>query len=182
MGKSTTAKMFVDAGIPVHDADATVHMLYENEEIVSAIEDNFPGTTDDGRVNRAELGARVLRDKSALTKLEAMIHPYVRAAEKSFVELERLQDSRIVVLDIPLLFETNANQRVDKILLVTAPFEVQKQRVLSRPGMSEEKFRSILSRQIPDAEKRAKADFIIDTSKGFDFARDEVSRIIEKLA
>lgn len=181
MGKSTTANMFRDAGIAVHDADQTVHDLYRSPEIISEIEEQFPGTTADGSVDRGKLGKAVLGDTEKLKALEDLIHPYVREAEAAFLSAQRDIGADIVVLDIPLLFETGADERVDKILVVTAPEAVQRQRVLSRATMTEEKFQDILARQVPDTEKRKRADFLIDTSLGLDQARAEVERIIAVL-
>ena len=177
MGKSTTAQMFRDAGVPVHDADATVHALYAGEA-APLIEAAFPGTVEDGTVDRARLGAAVLGDTDAMARLEAIIHPLVHSAEQSF--MSRHADAPLVVVDVRLLFETGGEGRVDAIAVVTAPYEVQRARVLARPGMSEEKFAAILARQVPDEDKRARADYIIDTSQGLDAARAAVNTIIEQ--
>ena len=181
MGKSTTANMFRDAGVPVHDADATVHALYHGEA-VSPIEAAFPGVSADGVVDRTLLSQRVLNDAQAMRKLEAIVHPLVQAREQEFLEEAHSNGARLVVLDIPLLFETGGKKRVSKILVVTAPSHVQRQRVMSRPGMTKEKFEAILARQVPDAEKRSHADYIIDTSLGMDAARKTVAAIIEELS
>lgn len=180
MGKSTTARMFAEAGVPVHDSDETVHRLYAGKA-APLVEAAFPGTTADGSVDRAKLGARVLGDAAALKKLEAIIHPLVRADADAFLAKHRNAGESIVVLDIPLLFETGGRGRVDKVVVVTAPAEVQRQRVLARPGMSEEKLAAILAKQVPDAEKRRLADFVIDTGKGLDAARAAVAAIIAEL-
>ncbi|TGV08147.1 dephospho-CoA kinase [Mesorhizobium sp. M8A.F.Ca.ET.173.01.1.1] len=180
MGKSTTAKMFTEAGVPVHDSDETVHRLYAGKA-APLVEAAFPGTTADGSVDRAKLGARVLGDAAALKKLEAIIHPLVRADADAFLAKHRNAGESIAVLDIPLLFETGGRGRVDKVVVVTAPAEVQRQRVLARPGMSEEKLASILAKQVPDAEKRRLADFVIDTGNGLDAARAAVAAIIAEL-
>ncbi|RWE32429.1 dephospho-CoA kinase [Mesorhizobium sp. M8A.F.Ca.ET.208.01.1.1] len=180
MGKSTTARMFTEAGVPVHDSDETVHRLYAGKA-APLVEAAFPGTTADGSVDRAKLGARVLGDAAALKKLEAIIHPLVRADADAFLAKHRNAGESIAVLDIPLLFETGGRGRVDKVVVVTAPAEVQRQRVLARPGMSEEKLASILAKQVPDAEKRRLADFVIDTGKGLDAARAAVASIIAEL-
>ncbi|RUX07070.1 MULTISPECIES: dephospho-CoA kinase [unclassified Mesorhizobium] len=180
MGKSTTAKMFAEAGVPVHDSDETVHRLYAGKA-APLVEAAFPGTTADGSVDRAKLGARVLGDAAALKKLETIIHPLVRADADAFLAKHRNAGESIAVLDIPLLFETGGRGRVDKVVVVTAPAEVQRQRVLARPGMSEEKLASILAKQVPDAEKRRLADFVIDTGKGLDAARAAVAAIIAEL-
>jgi len=180
MGKSTTAAMFADLGIPVHDADASVHALYSGKA-VPVIETIFPGTTEDGAVDRKKLGERVLGDQQAMKKLEAAIHPLVREEEMAFLEKARSNGADIVLLDIPLLFETGGDARVNGVVVVTAPPEVQRARVLARPGMSEEKFEAILARQTPDTKKRAKADFLVDTSRGMDDARQQVRNIVETI-
>ncbi|TPI21272.1 dephospho-CoA kinase [Mesorhizobium sp. B3-2-1] len=181
MGKSTTAEMFAEAGVPVHDSDEAVHRLYAGKA-APLVEAAFPGTTAGGSVDRAKLGARVLGDTAALKKLEAIIHPLVRADADAFLARHRNAGESIAVLDIPLLFETGGRGRVDKVVVVTAPAEVQRQRVLARPGMSEEKLASILAKQVPDAEKRRRADFVIDTGEGMDAARAAVAAIIAELA
>lgn len=180
MGKSTTARMFAEEGVPVHDSDAAVHRLYDGEA-VPAIEALFPGTTSSGKVDRERLARAVVGRPDALRRLEELIHPMVRRDADRFVEEERRKGTPLVVLDIPLLFETGGMNRVDKILVVTAPAEVQRERVLARPGMTEEKFAAILARQVPDAEKRRRADFVIDTSHGMEAARQEVREIIRQL-
>lgn len=177
MGKSTTADLFRAAGVPVHDADATVHALYAGEA-VAPIEAAFPGTTVDGRVDRAVLGARVLGDDAAVKRLEAIVHPLVRAAELRFLGDETAKGRAVVVLDIPLLFETRGETRVDAVVTVTAPAEVQRARVLVRPGMTEAKFGQILARQIPDAEKRRRSHFLVDTARGITPARTQVEGIL----
>ena len=180
MGKSTTAKMFADAGVPVSDADRMVHALYAGAA-VPHIEKAFPGTVSDGVVDRDKLAATVLGNPARLRELEAIVHPLVRAETDAFVERHRQAGAPLIVLDIPLLFETGGKDRVDRILVVTAPADVQRERVLSRPGMTEEKFEAILAKQVPDAEKRRRADFVIDTSRGMDAAREDVLRIIAEL-
>jgi len=180
MGKSTTAKMFAEAGVPVHDSDETVHRLYSGAA-APLVEAAFPGTTVGGVVDRVKLGARVLGDAAALKQLEAIIHPLVRADADAFLAKHRNADESIAVLDIPLLFETGGRGRVDKVVVVTAPAEVQRQRVLARPGMTEEKLAAILAKQVPDEEKRKLADFIIDTGQGLDAARAQVDAIIAEL-
>ena len=181
MGKSTTATMFAEAGIPVHDADATVHRLYSGKA-APLVEAAFPGSVTAGVVNREALGKAVLGNPQAMKQLEAIIHPLVRQEELAFIAKAEAAGAPFVILDIPLLFETGGDARVDKIVVVTAPAEVQRKRVLSRPGMTEEKFLSILARQMPDDEKRARADFIIDTSQGIEPARAEVALIISQLS
>ena len=180
MGKSTTAKMFVEAGVPVHDSDAAVHRLYAGAA-APLVEAAFPGTTVDGAVDRARLSSAVLGNPSAIKRLEQIVHPLVRADADAFVEDNRGRGSPLVVLDIPLLFETGGRNRVDKVVVVTAPADTQRERVLARPGMTAAKFAAILANQVPDAEKRRQADFIIDTGKGMDAARREVRRIIDAL-
>jgi dephospho-CoA kinase len=181
MGKSTTARFFADAGVPVHDADATVHRLYEREA-VAAIEAAFPGTTADGKVDRRKLSARVLGDTAALKRLEDLVHPLVQDAERRMLAQARARGEQIAVLDIPLLFETGADARVDAVVVVTAPAEVQRARVLERAGMTIEKLDAILANQVPDAEKRRRADFIVDTSQGFEAARAQVRAILAAVA
>jgi len=180
MGKSTTADMFRARGVPVIDADAIVHALYRGEA-VGPIEAAFPGTTVDGVVDRARLAAQLAKDPEGFKTLEAIVHPMVWQKEREALDRYRDQGADIVVLDIPLLFENGAESRVDRIVVVTADEAVQKARVMARPGMTEEKFRLILSRQMPDAEKRRRADFIIDTGLGMDHARQRVDEILEQL-
>ena len=163
MGKSTAARFFAEAGIPVHDADAVVHALYAGEG-VPQIEAAFPGTTQDGKVDRNKLAALVLDDPAALKKLEAIVHPLVHAAERRLLDEAQARGEELAVLDIPLLFETGADQRVDAVVVVSAPPQLQQSRVLTRPGMTLEKLEAILGRQMPDAEKRRRADFVVDTS------------------
>jgi dephospho-CoA kinase len=180
MGKSATAKMFAEAGVPVHDSDETVHRLYSGKA-APLVEAAFPGTTEAGVVDRVKLAGQVLADPALLKKLEAIIHPLVRADADAFLEKHRAAGAPLAVLDIPLLFETGGRNRVDKVVVVTASPEIQRERVLARPGMSEEKFLSILAKQVPDAEKRRQADFIIDTGNGFDAARKAVGAVIGEL-
>lgn len=180
MGKSTTAAMFAAEGVPVHDADATVHALYSGPS-AARIEEAFPGTVVDGVVDRARLSAAVLGNPEALKRLESIVHPLVRLEEKHFLDASRSRREPLVLLDIPLLFETGREGAVDVVVVVTADAAIQRQRVLARPGMTEEKFAAILARQTPDAEKRRRADFVIDTGRGMDHARAEVRRIVAKL-
>ncbi len=180
MGKSTTAAMFSDMGVPVNDADAVVHALYQ-DEAVAPIEAAFPGTAKAGSVDRAELSRQLASDPSLFKVLEAIVHPLVRDKERVFLDHHRAAGAPLVVLDIPLLFETKGDNRVDAVAVVTCDPEIQKERVLKRPGMTEEKFALILSRQVPDREKRAKADYIIDTGDGLDSARDQVAAIVQRL-
>jgi dephospho-CoA kinase len=177
MGKSVTAKFFAEEGVPVHDADAAVHRLYEGAA-VPLIEAVFPGTTADGKVDRTKLGGRVLADPAALKKLEGIVHPLVRKEEEQFLAAAEKSGADIAVLDIPLLFETGAEKRCDAVMVVSAPAELQRERVMARPGMTAEKFAAILAKQMPDAEKRAKADFIVDSSAGFEPARQQVRDIL----
>jgi dephospho-CoA kinase len=181
MGKSTTARFFAEEGVPVHDADAVVHRLYE-EEAVAAIEAAFPGTTVGGKVDRSKLAGRVLGDAAALARLEAIVHPLVHAAEQRLVDEAKARGEKVAVLDIPLLFETGGDERVDAVVVASAPPEVQQARVLERPGMTMEKLEAILARQMPDAEKRRRADFVVDTSRGFDAARAQVRAILDVVA
>jgi dephospho-CoA kinase len=180
MGKSTTARLFAEAGVPVHDADAAVHKLYEGPA-VAAIEAEFPGTTHDGKVDRVALGQRVMGDAAALKRLEAIIHPQVREAEKRFLRETEASGARIVVLDIPLLFETGGDKRVDAVVVVSAPAEMQRQRALER-GVSLERLEAVLARQVPDEEKRRRADFVVDSSRGTDHARAQVANILAAVA
>lgn len=181
MGKSTTARFFSDAGVPVYDADAAVHQLYEGEA-AAAIEAAFPGTTGAGKVDRGRLAARVTGDPATLARLEAIVHPLVRQVEMDFLTQAERQGHAVALLDIPLLLETGGDKRVDAIVVVTAPAELQRQRVLGRPGMTEEKLDALLARQIADPEKRQRADFIVDSSQGFDAARAQVQEILRAVA
>lgn len=180
MGKSTTANLFRELGVPVHDADVAVHDIYAAEG-VAPVEAAFPGVSRDGRIDRNLLSARVLGDGEAMRRLEKIVHPLVRAREAAFLAEAAQEGARLVVLDIPLLFETGAEERTDAILVVTAPESVQRERVLSRPGMTEEKFGAILRRQMPDAEKRRRADYLLDTGPGLDHARAEVAALVARL-
>ena len=181
MGKSTTAKIFADAGVPVHDSDETVHRLYSGKA-APLVEAAFPGTVVAGSVDRTELARRVLGNAAALKTLETIVHPLVRADAEAFLAKHRAAGAPLVVLDIPLLFETGGRNRVDKVVVVTAPAGIQRARVMARPGMSEEKLAAILAKQVPDAEKRRQADFVIDTGEGMDAARAAVSAIIAELS
>jgi dephospho-CoA kinase len=181
MGKSTTAGFFAEAGVPVHDADAVVHRLYEGEA-AAAIEAAFPGTTTAGKVDRDKLAARVIDRPEALRRLEAIVHPLVREAEARFLTDARARGAEVVVLDIPLLLETASDQRVDAIVVVSAPGDIQRQRVLERPGMTPDKLDALLARQMADSEKRRHADFVVDTSRGFEAARARVKEILRAIA
>ena len=177
MGKTTTAAMFADEGIPVHDSDATVHALYSGRA-APLIEAAFPGTTANGVVDRTRLAAAVLGNGDALKRLEAIVHPLVREEEARFRSENVAAGADMILLDIPLLFEAGRDKAVDAIVVVSADAVIQRERVLSRPGMSEEKFAAILARQLPDAEKRERADYVVDTGKGMDDAREQVRAII----
>jgi len=181
MGKSTAAKFFAEAGVPVHDSDAVVHALYEGEA-VAAIEAAFPGTTAGGKVDRGKLAAQVIDDKAALARLEAIVHPLVAVARDKFLAAAQARGASVVVLDIPLLFEIGGSASCDAVVVVSAPAEVQRARALARPGMTEEKFASLVAKQMPDAEKRARADFVVDSSQSLDHARAQVHDILEAIA
>jgi dephospho-CoA kinase len=181
MGKSATARLFAEAGVPVHESDAAVHRLYEGDA-ASAIAAAFPGTAAGGKVDREKLAARVLGDPAALQQLENIVHPLVRASADRFLAEARAGGAKIAVLDIPLLFETGGEDRVDAIVVVTAPLAVQQARVLERPGMTAEKFAALLAKQMPDTEKRKRADFVVDTSQGFAAARAQVDAILRAVA
>lgn len=180
MGKTTTARLFAEAGVPVHDADATVHRLYEGEA-AAAIEAAFPGTTKAGKVDRGALRARIAGDPEALRRLESIVHPLVRRSEALFLEKARGEGAKIAVLDIPLLFETGGDKRVDAVVVVSAPEDVQRARLLER-GVSESQLETLRSRQMPDAEKRRRADFVIDSSRGIESARAQVQDILAAVA
>lgn len=180
MGKSTTAKMFAARGVPVHDADAAVHRLYEGEA-VPLISEAFPGTVVDGKVDRTLLSKQVLGNPEAMKRLEEIVHPLVHEEERAFLDMAKLDGYSAVLLDIPLLFETGAEDRVDVIVVVTADADIQKERVLARDGMTEERFQAILNKQVPDAEKREKADFLIDTGLGLEAAEQRVDEILREL-
>jgi dephospho-CoA kinase len=181
MGKSTTAKLFEAEGVPVADSDAIVHALYSGKA-APLIEAAFPGTVIKGVVDRAKLSTHVIGNPTAMKRLEAIIHPLVREAQNEFLKTAKVGGEKFAVVDIPLLFETKAETRVDKIVVVTAPAEIQRERVLARPGMTVEKFESILAKQLPDAEKKKRADFIIDTSRGLEAARSDVQAILTSLS
>lgn len=181
MGKSATAEMFRAAGIPVHDSDAEVHRLYSGAA-APLIEAAFPGTVKDGVVDRALLGPRVLGDDNAMKTLETIVHPLVRQATADFVRNAEKAGHRLAVLDVPLLFEVGRDRDCDAVLVVSADPSVQSERVLARPGMTQEKFQAILARQIPDSDKRRRAHFVIDTGRGFEAARRAVNDVIRTLA
>ncbi len=181
MGKSTTAKFFAEEGVPVHDADAAVHRLYESEA-VAAIEAAFPGTTAGGKVDRTKLGQDVLGKPEQMKRLEAIVHPLVAQARDRFLADAEKKGAKVAVLDIPLLFETGGDKRCDAVVVVSAPEDLQKQRTFERAGMTEEKFQALLGKQMPDVEKRERADFVVDTSKGFEAARAQVREILRAVA
>jgi dephospho-CoA kinase len=177
MGKTTTARFFAEAGVPVFDADAAVHRLYAGEAVAS-IEAAFPGTTAERGVDRGKLAQAVVGDPAALARLEAIIHPLVRREELRFIDEAGKAGAPVAVLDIPLLFETGRDSLVDAVVVVSAPPEVQRARVFERPGMTEEKFRTLLEKQMPDEEKRRRADFVVDSSGTYDSARAQVHAIL----
>jgi len=181
MGKSTTAQLFAEMGVPVYDADATVHRLYEREA-VAAIEQAFPGTTGANGVDREKLSVHVVGNAPAMQRLEAVVHPMLRAHEKEFLTNAEQAAAPVAVLDIPLLFETKGETRVDAVLVVSAPEDVQRARILSRPNMTAAKLEAILARQMSDPDKRARADFVVDTSKGLDAAREQIRHVLVKVA
>ena len=181
MGKSTTARLFAEEGVPVHDSDAAVHRLYDGEA-VPAIEAAFPGTTAGSKVDRDKLGRRVLGDAAAVQRLEAIVHPLVRASADRFLAEAEKAGAPVAVLDIPLLFETGGEDRVDAVVVVSAPPEVQRARAFERPGMTPEKFAAILAKQMPDSEKRVRADFVVDSSQGIEPARAQVRDILRAVA
>jgi dephospho-CoA kinase len=177
MGKSTTAKLFAEAGVPVYDADAAVHRLYEGEA-VPAIEAAFPGTTAACKVDRALLSARVLQDPAAMKQLEQIVHPMLGASRQRFLHDAEQSGAPVAVVDVPLLFETGGENRVDAVVVVTTTSEIQRRRVLARDNMTSETFDTILARQLPDAEKRRRADFVVDTSHGLDPVRARIRDIL----
>jgi dephospho-CoA kinase len=181
MGKSTTAKLFAEAGVPVYDADATVHQLYEGEA-VPAIEAAFPGTTVNGKVDRALLSARVVHDPAAIKRLEAIVHPMLGASRQKFLDNAERSGAPVAVVDVPLLYETGGERRVDAVVVVTTTPENQRQRIRARDNMTEEKLDAILARQLPDAEKRKRADFVVDTSQGLDPVRARIRDILVEAA
>jgi len=179
MGKSTTAKLFAEAGVPVYDADATVHMVYEGEA-APAIEAAFPGTTVGGKVDRAKLSAQVVHDAAAMKRLEGIVHPMLRAYHQKFLDEAEQSGAPVAVVDVPLLYETGGEKRVDAVVVVTTSPEVQRERILARDNMTAEKLDAILVRQLPDAEKRKRADFIVDTSYGVDPVRARIRDILQE--
>ena len=181
MGKSTTAQFFAEAGVPVHDADAAVHRLYAGEA-VAAIEAAFPGTTAGGKVDHDKLAQRVVGHPDEIKRLEAIVHPLVRQAENRFLADAERRGAAVAVLDIPLLFETGGERRCDAVVVVSAPAELQRTRVLERPGMTDEKLAALNAKQITDEEKRRRADFVVDSSRGFDAAGAQVRDILAAIA
>jgi dephospho-CoA kinase len=177
MGKSTTARLFAEAGVPVYDADATVHMVYEGEA-APAIEAAFPGTTAGGKVDRAKLSARVVQDPAAIKQLEGIVHPMLRTYHQKFLDDAEQSGAPVAVVDVPLLFETGGEKRVDAVVVVTTTPEIQRQRILARGTMTNEALDAILARQLPDAEKRKRADFVVDTSYGLDPVRARIRDIL----
>jgi dephospho-CoA kinase len=181
MGKSTAAKFFAECGVPVHDSDAVVHSLYEGDA-APLIERAFPGTTSGGKVDRNALALKVLNDGAALARLEAIIHPLVTVSREKFIADAEVRGAPLVVVDIPLLFETAAQSQCDAVVVVSTSAEVQRARALQRPGMTEEKFAALLAKQMPDAEKRSRADFIVDSSQSFDHTRAQIRDILQTVA
>jgi len=180
MGKSTTAKLFAEAGVPVYDADAAVHQLYEGEA-VPAIEAAFPGTTSNGKVDRPKLSARVVHDPAAIKLLEQIVHPMLGASRQKFFADAQAANAPVVVLDIPLLFETGGEKRVDAVVVVSTSAELQRERVLARGTMDEAKLDAIIAKQTPDAEKRKRADFVVDTSHGLAPVRAQITHILAEV-
>ncbi|WP_028158700.1 dephospho-CoA kinase [Bradyrhizobium sp. 521_C7_N1_3] len=180
MGKSTTAKLFAEAGVPVYDADAAVHQLYEGEA-APAIEAAFPGTTANGKVDRPKLSARVVHDPAAIKQLEQIVHPMLGASRQKFFADAEAAKAPVVVLDIPLLFETGGEKRVDAVVVVSTSPELQRKRVLERGTMDEAKLDAIIAKQTPDAEKRKRADFVVDTSHGLEPVRAQITHILAEV-
>ncbi|MGJ4957962.1 dephospho-CoA kinase [Bradyrhizobium sp. HKCCYLRH2015] len=180
MGKSTTAKLFAEAGVPVYDADATVHKVYEGEA-APAIEAEFPGTTVDGKVDRARLSAKVVGDPAAIRRLEAIVHPMLRSYHQKFLDDAEQSGVPVAVVDVPLLFETGGDKRVDAVVVVSTSPEIQRQRILARGTMTDEALDALLARQMPDAEKRQRADFVVDTSHGLDPVRARIRDILAEV-
>jgi dephospho-CoA kinase len=180
MGKSTTAKLFIEAGVPVYDADAAVHKIYEGEA-APAIEAAFPGTTVDGKVDRAKLSAKVVHDQAAIKQLEQIVHPMLGASRKKFLDEAERSGAPVVVMDIPLLFETGGEKRVDAVVVVSTDPATQRERILARGTMTSEALDAILARQLPDAEKRKRADFVVDTSHGLDPVRTAIRDILAEV-
>jgi len=180
MGKSTTARLFAEEGVPVYDADAAVHRLYEGEA-APAIESAFPGTVKDGKVDRAALSRHIVGGPEKLKLLESIVHPLVSRVRDAFLENARRSGAEVVVLDIPLLFETGGESKVDAVVVASAPAEMQRARMLER-GIPADRLDALLARQMPDAEKRRRADFVVDTSRGIEPAREQVKAILAAVA
>jgi dephospho-CoA kinase len=180
MGKSTTAKLFAEAGVPVYDADAAVHKIYEGEA-APAIEAAFPGTTADGKVDRVKLSAQVLHNPAAIKQLEQIVHPMLGASRKKFLEEAEASGAPVVVMDIPLLYETGGEKRVDAVVVVSTDAATQRERILARGTMTNEALDAILARQLPDAEKRKRADFVVDTSHGLEPVRTAIRDILAEV-
>ena len=180
MGKSTTAKLFAEAGVPVYDADAAVHKIYQGEA-APAIEAAFPGTTVNGKVDRAKLSAKVVHDQAAIKQLEQIVHPMLGASRKKFLDDAEASGAPVVVMDIPLLFETGGEKRVDAVVVVSTDPATQRERILARGTMTSEALDAILARQLPDAEKRKRADFVVDTSHGLDPVRARIRDILAEV-
>ncbi|MBX9647639.1 MAG: dephospho-CoA kinase [Xanthobacteraceae bacterium] len=180
MGKSTTAKLFMEAGVPVYDADAAVHKIYEGEA-APAVEAAFPGTTVDGKVDRAKLSAKVVQDPAAIKRLEQIVHPMLGASRQKFLAEAEQSGAPVVVMDIPLLYETGGEKRVDAVVVVTTSPETQRERILARGTMTPEALEAILARQLPDAEKRKRADFVVDTSHGLEPVRAAIRDILAEV-
>jgi dephospho-CoA kinase len=181
MGKSTAAKFFAEAGVPVHDSDAAVHALYEGEA-VPLVEAAFPGSITGGKIDRTKLAAMVLNDAAALARLEAIVHPLVAASREKFLAAAQARGDPVVVLDVPLLFETGAQSGCDAVVVVSAPGEIQRRRAFERPRMTDEKFTALVAKQMPDDEKRRRADFVVDSSQSFDHARAQIRDILQTIA
>jgi dephospho-CoA kinase len=179
MGKSTTAKLFAEAGVPVYDADAAVHVLYEGEA-APAIEAAFPGTITNGKVDRNKLSRRVVHDEAAMRRLEEIVHPMLGTSRQKFLQDAERSGAPIAVVDVPLLFETGGEKRVDAVVVVTTTPEIQRERILARPNMTDEKLNAILARQMPDSEKRKRAHFIVDTSHGLEPVRQRIRDILKE--
>jgi dephospho-CoA kinase len=180
MGKSTTAKLFEEAGVPVYDADATVHKVYEGEA-VPAVEAAFPGSTANGKVDRQKLSAMVVNNTEAMKRLETIVHPMLRSHQQKFLSDAEKAGAPVAVLDVPLLFETGGEKRVDAVVVVTTTPEIQRERILARDNMTPDKLDAILARQLPDAEKRKRADFVVDTSHGLDPVRLRIREILDQV-
>lgn len=180
MGKSTTAKLFEEAGVPVYDADATVHKVYEGEA-APAVEAAFPGSTVNGKVDRQKLSAMVVNNADAMKRLETIVHPMLRSYQLKFLSDAEKSGAPVAVLDVPLLYETGGENRVDAVVVVTTAPEIQRERILARDNMTPEKLDAILARQLPDAEKRKRADFVVDTSHGLDPVRQRISEILREV-